>query len=351
MKIFLHQNPALFLLEQYFDFNKINYEKIDLRVQEQYTLNLQELQNENTLLVMQHEVFLNILEYSKKELLNFCNNNNFIWVFQMIDGMQTIKEYNRLLEIDSLVKSNAITLFLDGIFLQNDLKNIKWQSFRYNIYMRICRITNSQLEKKITAKDFLLTSVVRKKAPHRKILWEELNKYSDLLNQNNVHFNEREKFAENYIGENHGAGLDPGTPRPWHPSMDLYSDSFLEIVPETFDNNVYYYTEKTNKPIATKTPFIILTTPGYLKYLHSLGFQTFSSLINENYDQEHNLETRVKMVVELLMDIIKNGSASFYHASKEILDHNHKVLAGISGMFEFEFDCLIRKNLETIGYS
>ena len=91
MKIFLHQNPALFLLEQYFDFNKINYEKIDLRVQEQYTLNLQELQNENTLLVMQHEVFLNILEYSKKELLNFCNNNNFIWVFKMIDGMQTIK--------------------------------------------------------------------------------------------------------------------------------------------------------------------------------------------------------------------------------------------------------------------
>jgi len=363
MKIFLHQHFGLSEIEQYFDFNRIEYKKIDLwdpnldvnGVPGRYTLTSQDLLDENILLCMTHEDFVNILalEYSKKELLDFCNKN-YVWLFQWIDGVQTIKEYSKLLEIDSLIRSNAITIFLDGIFLHNNLKNIKCQSFRYNVYMKIPRITNAQLEKKTTAKDFLLTSVIRKRAPHRKILWEELNKYPGLLNQNNVNFTEREKFKESFIGEipgTHVTAEGKPDPRSTHPCMDLYRDSFLEIVPETFGDNVYYYTEKTNKPIATKTPFIMVTTPGYLQYLHSLGFQTFSSLISEKYDQEYNVESRVKMLVNVLMDIIKNDSASFYRASKDILDHNHKVLAEMTGMCEFELDNLITKNLEAIGYS
>src|SRR6266850_97444 len=67
----------------------------------------------------------------------------------------------------------------------------------------------------------------------------------------------------------------------------LVCNSYLEIVTETWftDDSCVYLTEKTLRPIMRMQPFIVVGTPGTLRYLQSLGFETFSPLIDETYDE------------------------------------------------------------------
>jgi hypothetical protein len=57
-------------------------------------------------------------------------------------------------------------------------------------------------------------------------------------------------------------------------------------------------TEKTNKPIACCKPFIVFSTPYFLEDLRQLGFETFSSYINESYDTETDNQKRLNMIVD-----------------------------------------------------
>jgi len=75
-----------------------------------------------------------------------------------------------------------------------------------------------------------------------------------------------------------------------------------------------------------------------LQHLKNLGFRTFNSLIDESYDNQHRIEDRVKSIIILLEDIIKNGSKDFYLQSKEILDYNFKHLSYIAGSHRYQND-------------
>lgn len=56
-------------------------------------------------------------------------------------------------------------------------------------------------------------------------------------------------------------------------------------------------TEKTNKPVACQKPFIAFSTPYFLEDFRSLGFETFSPYINEDYDKEPDNHKRLNMIV------------------------------------------------------
>lgn len=90
--------------------------------------------------------------------------------------------------------------------------------------------------------------------------------------------------------------------------------------------------KKTLKPMATRTPFLVCSTQGYLRYLQSQGYRTFGGLINERYDQEPDLATRISKMLDQLQDIVRNGAESFYRASQDILEHNQLKLAENHGM-------------------
>jgi hypothetical protein len=57
-------------------------------------------------------------------------------------------------------------------------------------------------------------------------------------------------------------------------------------------------TEKTFKPIANYQPFIVLGNEGTLKYLKSLGYESFTEMFDESYDQEENITKRFLMVLD-----------------------------------------------------
>ena len=78
---------------------------------------------------------------------------------------------------------------------------------------------------------------------------------------------------------------------------EFYKKIAVDIVVETAMNYPYtFITEKTYRPIASGRPFIIVGPHHTLFFLRSLGFLTFSSIIDESYDEIIDAEQRFKAV-------------------------------------------------------
>lgn len=86
-------------------------------------------------------------------------------------------------------------------------------------------------------------------------------------------------------------------------SLNWFSDSYFNIVNETCFSNEWpfselFITEKTYKPIVHQMPFIIAGSAGTLKYLRSMGFETFPEIFDESYDNELNSYKRIEMIIQ-----------------------------------------------------
>ncbi len=85
--------------------------------------------------------------------------------------------------------------------------------------------------------------------------------------------------------------------------LNWFADSYFYISNETcFSNNWPYselfITEKTFKPIVHQMPFIIAGSAGTLKYLRSVGYETFPELFDESYDEEVDSNKRIQMIIK-----------------------------------------------------
>lgn len=110
-------------------------------------------------------------------------------------------------------------------------------------------------------------------------------------------------------------------------------NSYFYIASETYVHGVYKsLTEKIFKPLINFQPFIFLAFPGALNELRRLGFKTFSPFINEDYDNEQDLYTRMKMIsdeISRLCSMSKEDIHNWYWSMEEILIHNHRHLLTI----------------------
>ena len=113
------------------------------------------------------------------------------------------------------------------------------------------------------------------------------------------------------------------------------ASSFMQIVLETTftesiekNNPTIFLTEKTYKPIFYKQPFILISEPYSLKYLRSLGYKTFSSFIDESYDEIEDPHQRMKHITN---EILKINSMSLSELEgirvqiQDIVEHNYNV--------------------------
>lgn len=83
-----------------------------------------------------------------------------------------------------------------------------------------------------------------------------------------------------------------------------YLDSYFNIVTETcYEDGQIFFTEKILKPLMGLQPFIVVSSPNYLKKLKELGFKTFDSLWNEDYDSIVDNEDRLIQIFELIQQI------------------------------------------------
>jgi hypothetical protein len=79
------------------------------------------------------------------------------------------------------------------------------------------------------------------------------------------------------------------------------ADSLVYVPTETvYFGDRLHITEKTFKAIALEMPFVLVAPANSLEYMRSYGFQTFSDVFDESYDEETDDILRVEKVVQLL---------------------------------------------------
>jgi hypothetical protein len=87
--------------------------------------------------------------------------------------------------------------------------------------------------------------------------------------------------------------------------IDMYNQSYFNLVVETDIDYVdtFFLSEKTVKPLAIGMPFVIVSTPNFLKNLQGLGFVTYNQLWDESYDSITNYQDRINAVVNLCNEL------------------------------------------------
>lgn len=344
-------------VQDWLKFNAIDFESIILWDNNHCDYKLP-TEIDNSIMVMNHFLLWHFLDSATgiDQLTNLLGHNNQIWFVGMDSAVSLTWAFkdkksnkDKIQTLDNLIRQGKIIYFSDAIFVAdfftNQLKNIKIWYLKYNYFFLIPRIQARTSLKTHCQFDYLLTMRKKINRLHRDLLWQELHKRNGLINRGLTLYND--------INNDHWIGRKPAT-NNWkdgHCSMDLYLDCWLEIVPETCYRDLYFFTEKTFKPIQTKTPFLVISTAGYLDYLKNLGFHTFSCLIDEGYDKHHQIEDRVKHMADVLEEIVSHGAANFYASSQEILDHNFSRLCEISGGWKHHFDLTLWQALEEFNES
>jgi hypothetical protein len=91
---------------------------------------------------------------------------------------------------------------------------------------------------------------------------------------------------------------------------DWYNSTAFSVIAETTvsQQDPLFVTEKTFKPIAFQHPFIVFGQAGILKYIRSLGFETFENMFDELYDDLNDADARLANITKQ----INNFSYSSY---------------------------------------
>lgn len=106
-----------------------------------------------------------------------------------------------------------------------------------------------------------------------------------------------------------------------------YIDTAFSVVTETiYDYPYSFRTEKIWKPMIMAHPWVAVANPGYYRDLRNLGFRTFDHLIDESFDQIDDPTDRMHRIVEVITDIVRNGSEAFLMAAQEVCKYNQQHL-------------------------
>ena len=93
-----------------------------------------------------------------------------------------------------------------------------------------------------------------------------------------------------------------------------YYKSKINIITETnFDESEIHITEKTWKAMYLGVPFVISASTGHLKTLRDMGFKTFNSVINEEYDNMRG-PNKINQIIDSAIEL------SNIYDSKEVLE-------------------------------
>jgi len=107
--------------------------------------------------------------------------------------------------------------------------------------------------------------------------------------------------------------------------FEIYNHSYHSIVAEsTAFDEFNHLTEKIAKPMLAKRVFVVFAGQYYLRSLRSLGFQTFSDILDESYDLEPQSKDRYQMAWQQVERLCLEDSGTVRRKVQTILDHNQR---------------------------
>lgn len=104
-----------------------------------------------------------------------------------------------------------------------------------------------------------------------------------------------------------------------------FQDTYFSLVTETVFTYPYSFrTEKIWKPMAVGHPFIAVANTGFYRDLHSMGFKTFSHVIDESFDTIDNNQDRIERIAKVVEDLCHQDLASFYKECYNVCKYNQQ---------------------------
>jgi hypothetical protein len=113
--------------------------------------------------------------------------------------------------------------------------------------------------------------------------------------------------------------------------LKSYNNSFLDIVCETYNDEQekYYITEKTWRPILWGKPFLIAGISGINKRMEKMGFKLFDEIIDYSFDAEYDWQKRMTIISEQVVKLCKsnhNFNELYYDVLYPKINHNRALL-------------------------
>lgn len=108
---------------------------------------------------------------------------------------------------------------------------------------------------------------------------------------------------------------------PW----EIYNRTYYSILVETLGSGrTFLAAEKVGKCLYGRRLFVHFGAAHFLKYLRSLGFETFDSILDERYDDMAKDDVRRwRMAFDQVLWLSKQNHQHVLQKVKPILDHNH----------------------------
>lgn len=303
------------------------------------------IQTQNQIFVADCEWFAKLWHSDRVGLYDLLKRNQVLLVANTDSPVILKPELPWLRELDSQVEAKNLTFVLECAWFNHGFKNI---SVVYDPESRFIELIEQRislcLDKNID-KDFLM--IMGRQAPARDQLYSNLSHHE----KNSLMIYHRSNHWQwpnhpGYVGED-------SAPMQWQkslvPSLDLYNRCAFEVSSETLTVEGSWFTEKTFRSIAAKTPLVLMGVPGILQDLRNLGFQTFGSYIDESYDQIQNEQDRVNKVSDTVNDIVANGSLDFFLSVKHITEYNWNRLVELKGRFQFNKDQIFLDLLSSLS--
>ena len=130
--------------------------------------------------------------------------------------------------------------------------------------------------------------------------------------------------------------------------IEIYNSCYLNLVVETDIDwqDCFLISEKTLKAIITGIPFVIVSTPFFLKNLQQYGFRSYNTLWDESYDNEIDYHKRVEKIIQLLQTLNTFDWQQHVKQLQEIADHNLRNLLNsdkIMNDFFYDFEQTIEE--------
>jgi hypothetical protein len=213
--------------------------------------------------------------------------------------------------------------------------------------LRINTFENTQS----TDKPYMFDALLGARRPHRDFVMLSMQKHSLLLEKSIVNYRDvfySGKVIDNQTQQMHdyfpeielawpyvSPNLDPSWEvksiiekniSPYVP-WNIYRNTWYSIICETgFTGNAFFLTEKTTKALFAQRVFVLFAPCQFLKTLHTLGFQTFGSVLDEDYDEELCDIIRYQKAWAQVLSLTQQDPIQVYKKLQPVLQHNHRRL-------------------------
>lgn len=154
------------------------------------------------------------------------------------------------------------------------------------------------------------------------------SRFNNDLDLNSRHWDILIRNSSSFVGETYQNPLITMRGRVHEQfTFEFFNHAFLYLITETLTEHPHvYFTEKTWKALASKTPFMIVGTRHSLKKLQEFGFKTFRTWWSEEYDNLTTTAERTEAIVKeikKLSELPKDQLATIRREIEPIVVHNH----------------------------